>query len=137
MLRLTLPLLALVLAGCAGLDTHEVKNITTADGVTYTLELERAWVKKETELRYQARLIAQDYCLAKGQSLLPQDAVSTPPATERDGAHLLYRFMCVGFVQGPRKDLNEDLHHLGFYKSEESKAEMLKELKEHPLEDSK
>lgn len=134
---LALTLFSTLLAGCSTFGTTELNTITTEDDVTFHLTLERPWVKSETEIKYQAQYVAQDFCLKTNRSMLPKFVTSSRPATPEAGAHVEYDFECVGFMKAPEKDLNAPIHHFGYYLSEESKAQTLKELEEHPLEDEK
>lgn len=132
------PLAALLaLAGCSSfsMNAGETKTIDTQDGVVFTLNLERDWVQRETEIRYQARTIAQDFCTSKGTSVLPKSFVSHKPDASHKGARVTYIFECVGYVEAPPDDGR--IHHLGYYKSEESKAETIKEIEAERLEDQK
>lgn len=123
-------LVSLGLAGCGTMENHkEESKLEALDSQTYRLELYQPWMKQEVRVREAAREDALAVCGERGQGMQPLSTTSDGPQGAKTGATVTYVFRCVGYMATP-KDANV-YRRLGFYTSEESKAEAYKEMEEY------
>lgn len=123
----------IALSGCVSMDNYkEESKLEALDSQTYRLELYQPWMKQEVRVREAAREDAVAICNERGQGMQPLSTTSDRPSGDKTGATVTYVFRCVGFMKAPEGA--NVFRRLGFYTSEESKAEAYKEMEEYEKE---